>query len=72
MFNFFKGIAELISTVGDAVVSFVKNIILIFKMITQGFAVSSLVVAYLPDILVSFVILFVAYAICINLINKGG
>ena len=72
MFQFFQSIANLIGIVINFIVSTFKMIMLIITQIPQAVAFVVTSVAYLPPFLVTFVMLFVATILIINLINKGS
>lgn len=72
MFKFFESISNLIGIIVNFVVSAFKMIMMIITQIPQAIAFVVTSVAYLPPFLVTFVLLFVATVVIINLINKGS
>ncbi|MCI8661543.1 MAG: hypothetical protein HFG54_15090 [Lachnospiraceae bacterium] len=72
MFKFFESISNLIGIIVNFVVSAFKMTMMIITQIPQAIAFVVTSVAYLPPFLVTFVLLFVATVVIINLINKGS
>lgn len=72
MFEFFDQIASYIITIVNFVVSFFKYLSLVFVQIGNGLVAIPLAVAWLPDIIKPVIMAIVAYAIIVNLFQKGG
>lgn len=72
MFNFFAGIADIITTVIDYVVNLVTMLINMIAMVVKGQVFLFTVVSNLPPFLVPFCLAFVAFAIFFQIINKGS
>lgn len=72
MFNFFAGIADLISTVVSYVVNLFTMLVGMLTMIVKGQQFLFTVVTHLPPFIVPFCLAFVAFAIFFQVINKGS
>lgn len=72
MFNFFSAIADLLQIVVDFVVSAFEMIVFLFTNIPQAVGYVVAVTAYLPPFLATFVMLFVALIVILNILNKGS
>lgn len=72
MFKFFDMIGDFLGTLVDAFASLVSNLVTMFSMIAAGGVAVAEVYAFLPDIVKGVAAALVAYAIIINVLNKGG
>lgn len=72
MFTFFQGIASMITTIVDFVISLFNMLFIVIAQIPQALTFIGTAVAYLPDFVKVFVLLFVGTCVAINLINLGG
>lgn len=72
MFQFFNSFAQIVNIVIDFVVSAVEMVVFLFTNIPKAIGYVVSVVAYLPPFLSTFVMLFVAIIVVLNLLNKGS
>ena len=72
MFEFFAGIADLISTVVGYIVNLFTMLLSMIGMVVKGQQFLFTVVTNLPPFIVPFCLAFVAFAIFFQVINKGS
>lgn len=72
MFAFFDGIAKFITFIVDFVVSLFNMLLIVLTQIPAAITFIASGVAYLPDFVKVFALLFVGTCVAINLINLGG
>lgn len=72
MFNFFNAIADIIQIIVDFVVSAFEMVVFLFTNIPNAIGYVVSVVAYLPPFLSTFVMIFVALIVILNILNKGS
>lgn len=72
MFEFFAGIAVLISTVVGYIVNLFSMLFSMIGMVVKGQQFLFTVVTNLPPFIVPFCLAFVAFAIFFQVINKGS
>lgn len=72
MFEFFNQVAAYWNAFTQFFVMFMKYLSTVFIQITNGLIAIPLAVAYLPDIIKPVIMAIVAYAIIVNLFQKGG
>ena len=72
MFEFFDNIISLIQVIVQFVGTFVQKFIYMFTLIGPGAIAVVQVYVFLPDIVKAVAAAIVAYAVIVNLLNKGG
>ena len=72
MFEFFAGIADLISTVVGFIVNLFTMLLSMIGMVVKGQQFLFTVVTNLPPFIIPFCLAFVAFAIFFQVINKGS
>ena len=71
MFKFFDSIVEVIALVIKFVINAFKMLILLITQIPKALAYLTAVFGYLPAFLSTFIVIFIAIAVIVTLINKG-
>ncbi len=71
MFKFFDSIVEVIALVINFVINAFKMLILLITQIPKALAYLTAVFGYLPAFLSTFIVIFIAIAVIVTLINKG-
>lgn len=72
MFEFFDNVINLIQVIVQFVGAFVEKFVYMFTLIGSGAVAVVEVYAFLPDIVKAVAAAIVAYAVIVNLLNKGG
>lgn len=71
MFNFFSGIADIISTVVEYVVTFFENLFVIITRSIQALAYVIAVIGYLPMYVKVYILAMIGVSAILFVLNKG-
>lgn len=71
MFNFFSGIADIISTVVEYVVTFFENLFVIITRSIQALGYVIAVIGYLPMYVKVYILAMIGVSAILFVLNKG-
>lgn len=71
MFNFFAGIADIIGTVVNFVITFFTNIVTVLQRSAQAVVYVVSVIVFLPEYVKVFILAMIGVSALLFVINKG-
>lgn len=71
MFNFFAGIADIIGTVVNFVITFSLNLVMVLQRSAQAVVYVVSVIMFLPEYVKVFILAMIGFSALLFVINKG-
>lgn len=70
MLDFLKGIVDFLTAVGSLIINMVQGLLSIFPLITQSIAFFTYVYAYVPSVLLVFLLAGISICVIFQLIGR--